>query len=63
MCSERFENFSQDFFGKVKNGHFFCPIFENPKTVSQKTQVCDHNSFFWSGHRKNNFKIVMIIFF
>jgi hypothetical protein len=47
MCSEKFKIFSQDFFGKFKNGQKKCPKIENAKTVSQKTLVCDHNLILW----------------
>jgi hypothetical protein len=36
---------------------------ENLKYFAQKAGRCDHNSFLWSGHKKNNFQNVSIKFF
>jgi len=40
---ENFSVFSQDFFGKFKNGQKKCPKIEKAKSVPQKRKVCDHN--------------------
>jgi hypothetical protein len=36
---------------------------QNLKYFSQKEGRCDHKLILWSGHQKNNFKIVSITFF
>jgi len=40
---ENFSIFSQDFFGKFKNGQKKCPKIEKAETVLGKWKVCDHN--------------------
>jgi hypothetical protein len=36
---------------------------ESQKYFAQNEGRCDHNSFLWSGYKKNNFQNVSIIFF
>ncbi len=55
--------FFQDFFGKMKIGHFFCPFFKRGERLCQKNTFLLHNEKLSSGDRKNNFQFVTIIFF
>jgi len=51
------------FFQIFKNGQKKCPKFEKPKYFAQKASLCDHILKLASCYKKNNFKIVSIIFF
>jgi len=33
----------QNFFGKSKKGHLFCPFLRYQKTFHEKTVFCEHN--------------------
>jgi hypothetical protein len=43
-----FPFFSQDFFGKVKNGHLFCPFFEKAESSGPKNLLSLHIEKLWS---------------
>ena len=52
----------QNFFGKSKKGHLFCPFLRYHKTFPKKNGFCDHNLKLSSGRKKNNFHFVTINF-
>jgi hypothetical protein len=47
-----FSFFSQDFFGKVKNGHFFCPFFKKAESPGRKNFPPLHKKFLASRTKK-----------
>jgi hypothetical protein len=53
-----FSFFSQDFFGKVKNGHLFCPFFEKAESSRPKNLLPQHIKKLWSPTEKKIFYLL-----
>jgi hypothetical protein len=47
-----FPNFSQDFFGESKIGHFFCPFFKKAESPGRKNFPPLHKKFLTSQTKK-----------
>jgi hypothetical protein len=58
-----FSFFSQDFFGKVKNGHLFCPFFEKAESSRPLFLAATAKKNFSVSDRKYFLKFVTIKFF
>jgi hypothetical protein len=52
-----FPFFSQDFFGKVKNGHLFCPIFKKVESSRPKKFPPQHKKFLRTKTKKKIFSL------
>jgi hypothetical protein len=52
-----FPFFFQDFFGKVKNGHLFCPFFKKAESPGQYFLPPQHKKFLASHTKKIIFRM------